>query len=132
MSVALYLSLDRDLPGVDPGSVDGKALAAAQPSLDATAALLGFTPLAHFISVNEEEARLFLEEHGVEDVPVPAEQWFDPADGLQTLRALQEYVRRDTSPSRAATALLADLEAAERVLLAAQSHHARFHLSVDY
>jgi hypothetical protein len=128
MSVALYVALERDLPGFDASSVCGKFLSRAQKKLDGIARRQGLTPLEDFVSMDPEEVRDLLD--GLPEGLT--EQWFEPAEGLKTVRGLLHSLRQDPSGVRNAREVCADLEATEQVLAAALSQGVRFHLAVDF
>ena len=132
MSVALYIVAEQTIPGFDAASVCGKALEKAQNRLDALARSHDLTPVSDFISIDPDEAADFLEGEGIDDVEIPAEQWFDAADGLKTIQGLLGAVRADPAKLKNADRVLEDLEAIEKVLLAADEQGVRFHLAVDF
>ena len=63
-----------------------------------------------------------------EGLEIPPEQWFDPNEGLRTVRGLLDYLRRHP----VAPDVAEDLEAMEQVLTAAAEQGVRFHLAVDF
>jgi hypothetical protein len=134
MGVALYVALEKEIPGFDASSVCGKFLEKAQTRLDGIAKEHGLTPLGDFISVAPEDVLAFFEDQGgiPEGQEPPAEEWFDPAEGLRTVRGLLSYVRDNPSSVRQARGVCDDLEAAEEVLAAAKEHGVRFHLAIDF
>jgi hypothetical protein len=134
MGVALYVALEKEVPGFDASSVWGKCLEKAQTRLDGIAREHGLTPLGDFISVAPEDVLAFLEgEGGVpEDLELPTEDWFDPAEGLRTVRGLLSYIRDNPASVKQARGVCDDLEAAEEVLAAAKEHGVRFHLAIDF
>ena len=86
MSVSIYPVLNKDVPGFDVTEISGKALAAAVFAPESA-----FAVLERFSSINEDELReLIAGETGqdVEEVEVPAEEWFSPEDGLTVVRVL--------------------------------------------
>src|SRR5262249_43788202 len=123
-----------EIPGFDASSVPGKLLAKAQTSLDRIAQGQDLTPLEEFVSAAPEDVLAFLEgEGGVpEGVEIPPEAWFEPAEGLRTVRGLLHHLRHDPCGVPRAREVCDDLEAAERVLLAAAGQGVRFHLAVDF
>jgi hypothetical protein len=134
MSVALYVVTEKGLPGFDASSVCGKALETAQNQLDALAKQLGLTPLTDFISVDPEEAADFLEGEGIDDVIIPAEQWYDADDGLKTVQGLLAALREEPGRLKKVKTerVVEDLDAIEKMLLAARKLRVRFHLAVDF
>jgi hypothetical protein len=134
MGVALYVALEKVVPGFDASSVCGKFLAKAQTSLDSIAKQQGITPLEEFISTAPEDLLAFLEDEGgvPEGVEIPPEEWFEPSEGLTTVRGLLHHLRHDPSAIRHARDVCDDLEAAARLLAAAAEQGVRFHLAVDF
>jgi hypothetical protein len=134
MGVALYVALEKEIPGFDASSVCGKRLEKAQERLDGIAKELGLTPLGDFISVAPEDVLAFFEDQGgvPEGQELAPEDWFDPAEGLRTVRGLLSYVRDNPASIKQARGVCDDLEAAEEVLAAAQRHGVRFHLAIDF
>jgi hypothetical protein len=134
MSVALYVALEKEVPGFDASSVCGKRLEKAQARLDGIAKENGLTPLGDFISMAPEDVRAFYEDMGgmPERWEPPAEEWFDPADGLRTVRGLLSYLRDNLASVKQARGVCDDLEAAAEVLAAAKEHGVRFHLAIDF
>ena len=64
MGVALYVALEKEVPGFDASSVCGKRLEKAQEKLDDIAKEMGLTPLGDFISVAPEDVLAFFEDQG--------------------------------------------------------------------
>ncbi|HWL52365.1 MAG TPA: hypothetical protein VNQ90_08015 [Chthoniobacteraceae bacterium] len=107
--------------------VNGKALARADQRLASAARKLGVRELLDFFSQDPEEAAEFVEDPEVLK-NLPPEEWFAPADGLKTVRALlPEFL---TSPEDAAIA--DDLREFEGVLVRLEEAGLRWHLSVDF
>jgi hypothetical protein len=67
-----------------------------------------------------------------EGLEIPAEQWFEPAEGLMTVRGLLNHLRADPSGVRNIERVISDLEATEQVLVAAADQGVCFHLAVDF
>jgi hypothetical protein len=123
MSAAFYPVLESPDIGIDT-TVDGKALSRAIELLDRLALSAGVTPLTEFISFESDDYGV-LEEA---DIELPAVKWSSAADGLRTVRALLDGVRRTREGDGA---LLADLHALEKVLVQADERHVRWHLAID-
>jgi predicted RNase H-like HicB family nuclease len=132
MSVALYISLEKEIDGFDASSVCGKALSRAQDQLDRIATKLGLTPLEKFISVGEEEFDMALGDEIPEDIEVPEYKWFSAKDGLKTVQGLLKYLGENPSALAEAERVMDDLESAERVLQAAVKKKVRFHFGIDF
>ena len=127
MSSALYIVLDREVPGLDT-FMNGKALAAAEEVVTAQCERLGVRDLWSFYSVDPLEVA-DLDDFGDLDAREIAttEFWFPATDGLTTIRALQEALRGKT-----VSAVLADLSEMERILAEAERAGARWYLAVDH
>jgi hypothetical protein len=126
MGAALYIVLERQVPGLDT-MIDGKMLSKAEKPLAEAATRLGVRPLMEFFSMSPEEAGDFLEVEGLDDVTVPAEQWFPAEDGLRTVQAFLGELGNSSELRNAKE----DLLGFERVLKEAQKNGIRWHLAVD-
>src|SRR4051794_17122056 len=91
MGAALYIALEKEIPGFDP-MMDGKALSKAADQLDELAKSLAVRPLMQFFSADPEMLAEFLDE----DAEVPPQSWFPARDGLVTVRVLRAHLA--TSP----------------------------------
>ena len=119
---ALYPVLAGDLSVA--ATVDGTALSEAADDLDHLARDADVKPLSQFISIDDDEYGV-LDEAGIE---APAVQWFSAAEGLKTVRALLDVLRRGPGADEA---LLDELSALEQVLVEADARGAGWHLAVD-
>jgi hypothetical protein len=131
MSSALYIVLDREVPGLDT-FMNGKALAAAEEVVTANCERLGVRDLWSFYSVDPLEVADpldDLDDFGDLDVREgsTAEAWFPATDGLATIRALRQAL-----PGKAVSAVLTDLSDMERILAEAERAGARWYLAVDH
>jgi hypothetical protein len=131
MSSALYIVLDREVPGLDT-FMNGKALAAAEEVVTAHCEQLGVRDLWSFYSVDPLEVADPLDDvddFGDLESPSAAatEAWFPVTDGLATVRAL-----RDALPGQTVNAVLEDLDEMERILAEAERAGARWYLAVDH
>ncbi len=132
MSSALYIVLDREVPGLDT-FMNGKALAAAEEVVTAQCERLGVRDLWSFYSVDPLDVADPLDdlddfgEPDSREVGSVTESWFPPTDGLATIRALREALR-----GKAVSAVLEDLGDMERILAEAERAGARWYLAVDH
>ena len=133
MSAALYIVAEREIPDFDP-FVNGKALSAVERKLSHLAGELEVAPLMDFFSINPDEAAGFIEDEGgdVADVELPAETWFDAADGLSTVDALARHLSHNPEAIPDYSAVLSDLSEFKAVLTRLQADGVRWHLAVDY
>jgi hypothetical protein len=133
MGVSIYVSLERDIAGVDPLAINGKPLSRAIDTLDAWARANGLTPLMEMVSSPPDEVADLMDVD-VDDLPehLAAEQWFSAADGLKTIRAMIEYLQQEPTAVKASDDVLADLQDIEAVLVAAEQAQVRFHFSLDF
>ena len=135
MGVSIYPVLDRDVPGFDVTETAGKALAEAVFHENSR-----FSALERFSSQNEEALADFIADQTGQEantIEVPVEEWFSPAEGLQTVRFLLAHTSQTPSPTGwehddFLEGLAADLTTLESVLLMAQKHGAKFHLEMDF
>jgi hypothetical protein len=125
MSSALYIVLDREVPGLDT-FMNGKALAAAEEVVTAQCECLGVRDLWSFYSVDPLDVADPLDDLD-DEVGSMTESWFPPTDGLATIRALREALR-----GKAVSAVLEDLGDMERILAEAERAGARWYLAVDH
>jgi hypothetical protein len=131
MGAALFIVLEREVSGVDAGSVGGKSLSRNLDWLDDASKKLNVLSLGEMISVNPEDAAAFLEGEGqnASGLSLPAEQWFDAAEGLRTVKALLQHTK---SLKPGEKLLLQDLTACQQVLDRARQECVRFHFTVDF
>ncbi|HET6178270.1 MAG TPA: hypothetical protein VFE61_15150 [Candidatus Sulfotelmatobacter sp.] len=126
---AYYIVLQQKIPGVDDIGLEGRALSKHNQKLEALAQEGGVTPLAHFFSVDPEEAAGLLGDHASE-VDIPEETWFPAEDGLKTIAALLKTLVG--APPVERSALVGELKQFQQVLEAARSRDIRWHLGIDY
>ncbi len=129
MSTAYYIVVNSPDPPFDT-FVNGKAISRASAKLLNAAAALGVKSLDDFVRVSFEAAA---EELGLDDAIVDSqepERWFEPEDGLETVRALSGTVV--AQPDRFDGKVAAELEEFARVLEAAKAAKLKWHLAIDY
>ncbi len=133
MSAAFYAVLDREVKGMDPLALDGKALSTAQEQLDALAVSLGTRPLMEFVSFAEEEQAAMAEEFGIPtvEVTIRKEEWFDPSEGIETLQAMLRHLASGRHPLAGDSRVKEELNHLLRILAGAEAAGARFHMSVS-
>jgi hypothetical protein len=90
MAASMYIVVEGEDPGYDI-FVNGRALARHEDALERVALGLGVKPLIEFFSADENSMSLLIEEGGgnpdlMRRLPPP--QWYAPADGLATVKAL--------------------------------------------
>jgi hypothetical protein len=127
MGAALYIVLERQIPGFDT-SIDGKMLSKAEGPLAQLAKRLDVRPLMEFFSMNPEDAGGVLGAEELGDVDIPAEQWFLADEGLATIQALLGGIEGSPELEK----VKEDLFGLERVLKVAQTNRVRWHLAVDF
>ncbi len=126
MGAALYIALEKEIPGTDT-MIDGKMLSRAEKHLAKAAKRLGVRPLMEFFSAGAGEAADLLGED-VAGIEIPDTQWFSAEEGLRTVDALLSEA--DASPDlRAAKD---DLLGCQRLLREALKHGVRWHLAIDF
>jgi hypothetical protein len=131
----MYIVVEGEDPGYDI-FVNGRALARYEDALEKVALRLGVKPLIEFFSADENSMSLLIEEGAgnpelVRRLPPP--QWYSPADGLSTVRALINTLTAD--PQQLGTEgpqVLAELKEYAAVLDRADRAGHRWHLAVSW
>ena len=135
MAASKYIVVEGEDPGYDI-FVNGRALARYEDALERLALRLGVRPLIEFFSADENSMSLLIEEGAgnpelIRRLPPP--QWYSPADGLATVRALISALEDD--PQQLGTEgpqVLTELEEYARVLDKANRAGHRWHLAVSW
>lgn len=135
MAASLYIVVEGEDPGFDI-FVNGHALARNEDALEQLADSLQVAPLLQFFSADENSMCLLLEQ-GAGDPEwahhLPEPQWFDPADGLASVRALIRFlVESPVSFGSETLPILSELREYERVLVKTQKYKLRWHLAVSW
>jgi len=126
MGSALYIVLEKEIPGLDT-MIDGKKLSKAEEPLTAVAKRLDVRPLMEFFSISADEAEELLG-GDMAGMKIPAAEWFSAEEGLKTVDALLAEVERSAELSAAKE----DLLGCQRVLREAQKQGVKWHLAIDF
>ena len=135
MAASMYIVVEGEDPGYDI-FVNGRALARYEDALERVALKLGVRPLIEFFSADENSMSLLIEEGaGNPDLMrrLPPPQWYSPADGLSTVRALISALEGD--PQQLGTEgpqVLSELQEYATVLGKANRAGDRWHLAVSW
>ncbi len=135
MAASLYIVVEGEDPGFDI-FVNGHALARNEDALEQLAESMRVAPLLQFFSADENSMCLLLDQ-GTGDpewaLNLPEPQWFDPADGLTTVRALMGFLTEaPVSFGSETVPVLGELREYERVLEKARTYKLRWHLAVSW
>ncbi len=135
MAASLYIVVEGEDPGFDI-FVNGHALARNEDALERLAERLDVAPLLAFFSADENSMALLLDQ-GDESpdwpLPLPQPQWYDPADGLITVRTLMEFIGLSPAFLDSETQpILAELREYERVLHKTAQRGLRWHVAVSW
>jgi hypothetical protein len=135
MAASLYIVVEGEDPGFDI-FVNGHALARNEDALERLAESLQVSPLLQFFSADENSMCLLLEQ-GAGDPEwarhLPSPQWFDPREGLNTVRPLIRYlIVSPVSLGSETQAVLNELREYECVLEKARRYKLRWHLAVSW
>src|SRR3569833_4030732 len=135
MAASLYIVVEGEDPGFDI-FVNGHALARNEDALERLAESLGVAPLLQFFSADENSMCMLLGQ-GAGDPGwarhLPEPQWFDPAQGLVTVKALMRFLSETLASFGSETQpVLTELREYETVLASALKHHLRWHLAVSW
>ena len=135
MAAAMYIVVEGEDPGFDI-FVNGRSLARNEDALERLALGLGVRPLIEFFSADENSMSLLIEEGaGNKDLMrrLPPPQWYSPADGLETVRALVEALTEEPQVLGTEGAqVLSELREYTRVLEKTQARAMRWHLAVSW
>jgi hypothetical protein len=135
MAASLYIVVEGEDPGFDI-FVNGHALARNEDSLERLAEHQNVRSLLEFFSADENSMALLLEQ-GMGNPGwtshLPQPQWFDPSEGLLTVRALIDVLVGTPAALGSETQpVLIELREYERVLLKTAHHGLRWHLAVSW
>jgi hypothetical protein len=135
MAASFYIVVEGEDPGFDI-FVNGHALARYEDALERMAERLHVRPLLEFFSADENSMAQLLEQ-GSGDLEwihhLPEPQWFAPADGLLTVRALLERLENMPAVLGTETPQIAqELHEYERVLRKTALHKLRWHIAVSW
>ena len=135
MAVSMYIVVEGEDPGFDI-FVNGQALARNEDALEQLAERLRVSPLLEFFSADENSMSLLLEQgtgnpEWANHLPQP--QWFNPSDGLLTVRTLIDFLA--TAPAALGSdtqQVVFELREYERVLRKTAQHGLQWHLAVSW
>jgi hypothetical protein len=132
MGAGWYIAREREMPGTSgvlPNA--GRALTFAQHHFDEIARSLGLPPLKEFFSSDPATVAAYLHEHGVDAAAkeLAEEEWFDPAEILPTVRAIQERLHDPPVGLGQVEKVRADLAAMAEILNEAVSQGIRVHIA---
>lgn len=135
MAASLYIVVEGEDPGFDI-FVNGHALARNEDALEKLAERLRVAALLEFFSADENSMAMLLEQGAgnpdwMRNLPEP--QWFNPADGLFTVRALIEFLAVNPAALGSETEpTLIELREYERVLEKTAQRGLHWHLAVSW
>ncbi len=135
MAASMYIVVEGEDPGFDI-FVNGRSLARHEDALARIALGLGVRSLIEFFSADENSMSLLIGEGAgnpelIRRLPPP--QWYAPADGLTTVRALVEALENEPQLLGTEGAqVLSELREYDRVLEKADARSMRWHLAVSW
>ncbi len=134
MGLGYVVVLERELDGIDPRLVDGRALAAERHTLDAAAHEMDLPGLGEFVAFSHDEAETLAADMKFDAPTVgdPTGRWFSCANGLEVVGVIQDFIEENPDEVREAAAIREGLRAMREVLKAAEAAGVRFRLSVEY
>jgi hypothetical protein len=132
--MSYFVVLEEDVDDIDT-FVSLKTLTKAASKLRTIALDIGVTPLADFV-FGEDREREDLEDIAENEgwdyhAGGRSEEWFSADEGLDTVRALTNYIESDPEVLKRPKAALEELKALEDVLQAARDASVRFHFEID-
>ena len=134
MSLGFVIVLQKEIAGVEPRSFDGRMLAAKRHALDSIAHEQDLRGLGEFVAFSRMEAEALAEDMRF-DAPVVGGQtgrWFRPADGLEVVRGIRDYLTASPDEIDDVLSIVAALGSMEAILEAAEELGVKFRLSLDY
>ena len=135
MAASMYIVVKGEDPGFDI-YVNGRALARQEAGIERLAHTLGVRPLLDFFSADENSMALLIEEGaGNPDLltQLPPPQWFQPEEGLATVRGLIEALEQEPRRlGKESAAVLSELMEYERVLRKTADRGLRWHLAFSW
>jgi hypothetical protein len=134
MALAIVVTLEKELPEAMAAYTKakaGKALARESDKLDTVVRRKNAQAITSMLSESQATLIEQLKADGFDPskMRLPPEQWFAPAEGLKTVRALAEYVAANLNDFKQPNPILRDLKASEALLSAAESAGTRFHFT---
>jgi len=135
MAASLYIVVEGEDPGYDT-FVNGRALVRNEDALERVALNIGARPLIEFFSADENSMALLIEEGAgdptlLEYLPPP--QWYAARDGLESISALLDYIRREPADLGSESEFIREeLEEYEKVLRKTSERGLRWHLAVSW
>lgn len=129
MSHGWRVVLQQEVAGAE-ADAGGKALLYYHRQIDELADQLELIAPSRFFSRSPGDIAEYLRSQGFERSldELPEEEWFDPADGLRSIRGLLEALRSTPAAAPEPQRIIADLEEIERALVLAEEQGVRFHL----
>ena len=131
----MYIVVEGEDPGFDI-YVNGRALARQEAGIERLAHTLRVRPLLDFFSADENSMALLIEEGaGNPDLlhRLPPPQWYQPEEGLTTVRALIEALEQEPRRiGKESAAVLSELMEYQRVLTKTGERNLRWHLAFSW
>ena len=115
----------------------GRAMSHAEKALDKVAKKLKVTALNDFVSLDEGDQELMremIEESGgdASEIEITPPTWFDPADGLKTVRAMRAHLINDPKAIGKSAEIVTELTELETMLTLIAKKKGRFRFFIDY
>ena len=135
MAASMYIVVEGEDPGFDI-FVNGRSMARHEDALERLALKLGVKPLIEFFSADENSMSLLIEEGaGDKDLirRLPPPQWYSPAEGLKTVRALVDALQHEPQQlGSEGEQVLTELMEYAVVLEKTRARDLRWHLAVSW
>ncbi len=131
MGSAIYIVPETPVPGLDDFN-NGTAVAKIdEVELDELCKRLKVTSIWAFVSQDPGQFADFFEDGAEAANDLPAEAWFDPSEGLRTVRALHGHLASHPQALQHAEELVEDLQDYEWVLSALEEQRVKWHFAVS-
>jgi hypothetical protein len=130
MSLLIYPEFDPPLP-VEESGTTGEFLARHSEALDDLAIAAGQKPFTAFGDTRDIPEDFDGPPEELDDILGPWTEWFDPAEGLATVRALVRHLKANPTTLRKLDGVLDELEDLARDLAVAEQEGVRFRLQMS-
>src|ERR1700722_7107450 len=125
MAQSIVVTLEKDIPEAVAAyakATSGKALGRETDRLDSAARRKSVPAITALLSESQATLIAQLQDQGIDPAKMrlPPERWFPASEGLQTVRALTEYVTANLNDFKQPNPILRELRATDALLTSAE------------
>ena len=134
MAQSIVVTLEKDIPEAVAAyakATSGKALGRETDRLDSAARRKSVPAITALLSESQATLIAQLQDQGIDPAKMrlPPERWFPASEGLQTVRALTEYVTANLNDFKQPNPILRELRATDALLTSAEKAGVGFHFT---